>query len=193
MRVVIPYRHVNNKDLFFAIQSIKKNYLPLEEIIIVGDRPDFTDGYQYIPAKDKQDKEFSIYSKLKRVKGEVLFTNDDIFFMNPMSDIPNYYKGLCGDRTKAEAPYYRRMYARCPPSWLDYDVHCPMVINTDNFEWKHGMPLKSQYGNTAGLVGTLTRDFKVKTLQEIDKTRPFLSITDQISRYVAPLLQELFT
>lgn len=191
MRVVIPYRHVNNNDLFYAIKSTEKNYLDLEEIIVVGDKPPFADGYTHIPCKDHRDKEFSIYQKLMKVHGEVLFTNDDIFFMNPVQHIPNYHKGLCSER-KPSSPYYNRMYKKCPPHWLDFDVHCPMIINTDEFDWQWGMPLKSQYANSRGLIGTLTKDFKVNTIEEIDLTRQFLSITDPLSKHVEPLLRRIF-
>lgn len=191
MRVVIPYKRTKNNDLFWAIQSIQKNYLDLSEIIVVGDKPVWDGGYTFIPCKDHLDKEFSIYNKLSKVPGEVLFTNDDIFFLNPIREIPNYYKGICGDRISKGSSYYRRMYKRCNPQWLDFDVHCPMIINTDTFQWRHGMPLKSQYGNTHDLKGTFTRDFKVKTLEEIDLTRAFLSITDPLSRLVEPILRKV--
>lgn len=191
MRVVIPYKREPNNDLLYAILSIQKNYEPLQEIIVVGDQPAFKFDGTVIHCHDQRDKEYSIFNKLKRVPGEVLFTNDDIFFLNKVNEVPNYYRGLCSDR-KADSPYYRRMYAKCPAGWLDYDVHCPMVINTDNFKWGGAMPMKSQYGNTAGVTGTLTTDFKAKTLEEIDLSRQFLSITNQLSRFVEPLLRKLF-
>lgn len=191
MRVVIPYKRDRNNDLLYAVKSIEKNYVPLTEIIIVGDPPPFKFDGQVIPAKDDSHKEYNIFKKLKMVPGEVLFTNDDIFFINKIMEVPNYYKGLCSDRVK-EAPYYKRMYANCPPGWLDFDVHCPMVINTDNFEWLGRMPMKSQYGNQVGLQGTFTQDFKAKTLEEIDLTRDFLSITGPLSRFAEPLLREMF-
>lgn len=192
MRVVIPYKATNNNDLYWAVKSIEKNYLDLSEIIIVGDRPPFDFHGQWIDCRDTYDKEFSIYTKLARVPGEVLFTNDDIFFLQPVREIPNYYKGLCGDRVNSGDAYYRRMYRKCPAIWLDFDVHCPMVINTDIFQWMHGRPLKSQYGNSRGLIGTFTKDFKIKTIEELALTRPFLSITTHLSKIVEPVLRKLF-
>lgn len=172
MRVVIPYKRVANNDLFWAIKSIEQNYEQLEHIIVVGDRPSFEFNGEFIPCGEHKDKEYSIFNKLKQVHGQVLFTNDDIFFLNRINDVPNYYLGLCGEKGH-NAPYYKNLYSRCPPHWLDFDAHCPMVIDTDIFEWKAGMPLKSQYGNTHHLTGVLTKDFKVKTLEEVDLTRPF--------------------
>lgn len=194
MRVVIPYKREKNKDLFYAVKSIEKNYLPLQEIIIVGDDPPFPFHGQVIHCHDGYDKESNIFKKLKRVPGEVLFTNDDIFFMQPVSDIPNYYRGYCKDRTR-DAPYYKRMYSKCPPDWLDFDVHCPMVINTDVFEWLGGMPMKSQYGNTHTDItkAVLVADFKVKTIEEIDRSRPFLSISNNLGKYIEPMLRDMFT
>lgn len=194
MRVVIPYKREKNNDLFWAVKSIEKNYELLDEIIIVGDTPSFKFDGQVIPFKDGHDKESNIFRKLKVVPGEVLFTNDDIFFMQRVRDIPNYFKGFCSER-KREAPYYRKMYERCPVGWLDYDVHCPMVINTDVFEWLGQMPMKSQYGNTHTDPGeaVFTRDFKIKTLEDFNPDWPFLSISHQLSRYVEPLLRDILT
>lgn len=192
MRVVIPYRHANNNDLYYAIRSIQKNYALLDEIIVVGDRPPFDFDGTFIDFRDHRDKEYSIYRKLMQVKGEVLFSNDDIFFMQPVSHIPDYYKGLCGER-KPSSPYYNRMYKKCSYSWKDFDCHCPMVIDTDSFTWTWGQPLKTQYGNNHGLIGEFTKDFKVNTIEEIDVSRQFLSINEPLSKYVEPLLKKLFT
>jgi len=192
MRVVIPYKKVPNNDLYWAIRSIIINYEPLEKIIVVGDKPDFAGDYEYIPCPEQRDKEFSIYHKLRQVDGPVLFSNDDIFFMNRVHDIPNYYLGTCGEKKGPMSPYYKRMYDKCPPTWLDFDAHCPMVINTTFFMWRQGMPLKSQYGNMFNVPGVLVEDFKIKTVEDIDRTRPFLSTPEPLSRFVEPLLRELF-
>lgn len=191
MRVIIPYKAVLNNDLEYAVASIIKNYRPLEDIIIVGDIPRFKFDGQVIPCKDTGQKEFNIYRKLKMVEGTYLFTNDDIFFLNPVSDVPNYYKGTCAEYQGG--PYYRKMYAACPKGWLDFDVHCPMVIDSSKLHWLGHMPLKSQYGNSVGLDGTFTPDFKVKILSEVDLSRDFLSITEGLSKGIEPLLKELFT
>lgn len=194
MRVVIPYKREKNKDLFYAVKSIEKNYELLDEIIIVGDDPPFKFDGRVIYCRDGNDKEANIFNKLKCVPGEVLFTNDDIFFMQKVRDVPNYYKGLCGDRNN-ESPYYKLMYQRCPPEWLDFDVHCPMIINTDVFQWLGRMPMKSQYGNNHTDIkqAVFTQDFKVKTIEEIDQSRQFLSISERLSRHVEPLLRDMFT
>lgn len=194
VRVVIPYRREPNNDLLYAIKSIEKNYELLQDIIIVGDDPPFKFDGWVIHCHDGHDKESNIFKKLKRVPGEVLFTNDDIFFMQPVREVPNFYRGLCSDRNN-ESPYYRNMYNRCPPGWLDFDVHCPMVINTDIFKWVGQMPMKSQYGNTCTDIqqAVLVKDFKIKTLEEFDRARQFLSISNQLSRYVEPILRDIFT
>lgn len=191
MRVIIPYKAVLNNDLEYAVASIIKNYRPLEDIIIVGDAPRFKFDGQVIPCADTGKKEFNIYSKLKMVEGTYLFTNDDIFFLNPVTDVPNYYKGTCGEYRGG--PYYSKMYSLCPPYWLDFDVHCPMVIDSGRLNWLGHMPLKSQYGNSLGLEGTFTPDFKAKTLSEVDLSRDFLSITEGLSKSIEPLLKELFS
>jgi hypothetical protein len=192
MRVVIPYRYSSNNDLELAVKSIIRNYKPLQEIIIVGDQPKFKFDGQVILCKDTDKKERNIFNKLKRVPGEVLFTNDDIFFLKEISDVPNYYKGLCSEYS-APGPQYQRMYKNCPAGWLDFDVHCPMVINTDIFRWLGDMPMKSQYGNSVGLVGTFTQDFKARAISEINWDREFLSITEGISKKIEPLLRDFLS
>ncbi len=191
MRVVIPYRWTSNSDLEYAVKSIIQNYEPLQQIIIVGDHPKFRFDGQVIPCKDAYHKERNIYEKLKRVKGEYLFTNDDIFFMRKVSQVPNYYKGVCGDYGR-QSPYYKKLYSACPPDWLDFDVHCPMVLDSDQLQWLGDMPLKSQYGNSVGLQGVFTEDFKVRTLNEVNLDRDFMSITEGMSKAAIPLLKRLF-
>lgn len=190
MKVVIPYRKAPNHDLFFAVKSIEKFYSELEDIVIVGDKPTFPFNGLHIPAKDSGDKEYSIYNKVKMVPGEILFTNDDIYFLKPMSDIPNYYKGLCSE-VKHKDQYYARMYRNCPIGWKDFDVHCPMVINTDKLAWLGQMPLKSQYGNSTNIEGVLIKDFKIRKIEQLDLTREFVSTTDHLSRSMYNILEDI--
>ena len=191
MRVVIPYRWTSNSDLEYAVKSIILNYEPLQQIIIVGDTPKFAFDGQVIPCPDPHHKERNIYEKLKRVKGEYLFTNDDIFFLRKINAVPDYYKGYCSEYGR-QSPYYKKLYAACPEGWLDFDVHCPMVIDSDRLQWLGDMPLKSQYGNSVGLKGVFTEDFKIRTLQDVNLDRDFMSIHTGISKVITPLLKRLF-
>lgn len=189
MVVVIPYKEVGNKDLYYSVKLIEKFYKPLEDIVIIGDKPLWYKG-SYIPCKDEKDKEYSIYKKLKMFRGECLFTNDDIFFLREIENIPNYYKGFCKD-AKPTSKYYLNMYQNCPLDWLDFDVHCPMVLNTRRLKWMGQMPLKSQYGNRNNLEGTFTKDFKIRSLEELDLNRDFLSTTNKLSPLIESHLETL--
>ena len=138
MRVVIPYKDVGNRDIVYAVRSVLRHYRPCNEIIIVGDDPrlppriheSITWRWQY--QTDVPDKENSIYLKLKAVPGTVLFMNDDHFFLRDMDDVPNFCRGRCGDY-RAAGPSYNRLYRNTDPDWWDFDLPCPMLIDTDRF------------------------------------------------------------
>lgn len=202
MNCVIPYR--NDKDhgeeLRYAIRSLVKHFKPLEEIILVGDSPEWFNG-TVIPFLDIEGrKEFSIYSKLMQVLDTVLYSNDDFFLLQDFDEsFPNFYEVKCGQRRPTDK-LYRLLYDACPPDWLDFDIHCPMIIDTTKFTtWGIDRPIKTYYGNANNLQGTRYADCKLRGQYEYDslkyiiKDRPFFSTHGNIKLGALPrLMQELY-
>lgn len=128
--------------------------------------------------------------KAKRCPAEwFIFSNDDIFLLEPMVELPNYAHGKIADFRGGTQAYMRyvahtAVYAGDAPY---FDVHAPMVMKKT---WLAGMPLKtgvlfkSYYGATAELTPTPYRDFKIDHYvhaSDIDgmmESRKFLSIGD---------------
>lgn len=163
MKLVIPYRldPNNGYELRYAIRSMVKHFKPLSGVVLVGDCPKWFTGEHILCADIEGRKEYSIYNKLKQVKGIVLYGNDDFFALQDFStDLPNYYKGLCSEYRGYDKKY-KDLYNACPAGWLDFDCHCPMIIDTDKFNWLAAdMPIKSIYGNTNNLPGIRITDVK---------------------------------
>jgi hypothetical protein len=163
MRLIIPYTldTLNGLELRYAIRSMVKHFKPLSGVVVVGDKPDWYIG-EYIAYPTQGAKEKNIYEKLMQVQGTVLYSNDDYFALQDFDEtLPNYYNGNCqrrpGDRV------YRELYSNCPSEWLNFDVHCPMIIDTTKYpEWVIDRPIKTFYGNWNKLEGSETTDCKIR-------------------------------
>lgn len=204
MKCVIPYRYDSNhgEELRYAIRSIVMHFKELSEIIVVGDCPIWYTG-THVHADDIPGrKEFSIYSKLIKVQDRVLYTNDDYFALRPFdSNLPNYYDYFCRDmQAMSTDKMYKDLYGACPPYWLNFDLHCPMVIDTRLYDfWEFDRPIKTYYANTVGVAATSYSDLKLRGELEYSeikrriKNRPFFSIADNINRGGMPhVLKELY-
>ena len=201
MKVVIPYRFDKDlgNELRYAIRSIVKHFKDFTGLVLVGDKPKWYTGY-HIPARDiSERKEYSIYRKLMKVQETVLYTNDDYFALQDFNHtLPNYYNFKCSE-IKPIDKIYKDLYASCPGDWLNFDVHCPMVIDTTTFVWAIDRPIKTYYGNTHHLQGTRYADCKLRgelsygeIMQRI-KHRPFFSTHDNSTTAgMAKVLNELY-
>lgn len=180
MKLLIPYRlDINNGyELRYAIRSMVKYFTPLSGVVLIGDKPNWYIG-EHIPYPTEPPKERNIYNKLMQVQGIVLYSNDDFFSLQPFDEtLPNYYKGLCSDY-KTHDKNYKDLYRACPAGWLDFDCHCPMIIDTTKFKWLSAdMPIKSVYGNMNKLPGTKFVDLKIRGEWPDLKGRDFFSTHD---------------
>lgn len=201
MTAVIPYRHEKDhgNELKYAIRSLVKYFIPLSKIIVVGDAPDWYNG-DYIPFADIPGrKEYSIYSKLMQAQGEVLYTNDDYFALSPFDQsLPYYYDEKCGNKRPTDKTY-KDLYRSCLPTWLNFDIHCPMIIDTTKFYWDIDRPIKTYYGNQNNLTGTYLVDCKLRgelpysEIKNRIKGRPFFSTHENSKIGAMPkVLNELF-
>lgn len=119
-----------------------------------------------------------------------LYSNDDYYALEDFgADLPNYFDYSC--RTMAEIhtmPGYKDMYENCPPTWLNYDVHTPMIMMKARFKERYDLmgsfqtPIKTTYAQ--GLRGEYLADVKIRgphTLDELEyktRDRPFFSTHD---------------
>lgn len=163
MNVVIPYKQQGEgAELRYAIRSMVKYFRDMTGCIVVGDKPHWYIG-DHIPFHDEFGrKEFSIYQKLMQFQGVCLYSNDDFFALNYFGDnLPNYYSGKVRDYSGKDKRY-QDLYRACLPTWLNFDGHWPMIINTTKFEWIVDRPIKTYYANQNNLPGEPMGDLKIK-------------------------------
>lgn len=195
MRLIIPYRKTHNDgiELRYAIRSIQKYFEPLDGVLIIGDSEEWYTG-DHIPLADlKGEKEKSMQLKVAAAPDEIfLYSNDDYFALQPFDKfLPNYYDTTCIDMAERHSiNSYRSMYAACPATWLNFDIHTPMIMVRDRFhrslkEMDAQTPIKTTYGNlNPKLESQYLCDLKIRghhsqseILQKI-KDRPFFSTHD---------------
>lgn len=158
-------------------------------LVLVGDKPKWFKG-EHIPYRDIAGRvDYNMYAKLMQVKPEeVLYSQDDVFALKPFDkNIPNYYSGTCAEKALSSASgRHKTQYKNCPPGWLNFDVHCPIVIDTSKFTWSgnylhQDRPIKTNYCNQNNLPGEPLQDLKFgnkQTYQEIKSIineKPFFS------------------
>lgn len=191
MRIFIPYKHTSDDglEMKYTIRSMVKHFKDMTGCIVIGDIPTWYSG-DYIQASDFAGrKEFSIYCKLKLLKETILHLNDDFFALKDFnSKIPNYYSGTCGEKANlAIDKTYKDLYLNCPPDWLNFDIHCPIVLDTEKFEWYIDRPLKTYYANQNNLKGEYLSDCKIRghnlhygEIKQRIIARPFFSTADNV-------------
>jgi len=175
-------------ELRYAIRSMAKHFAALTGVLIIGDRPEWYTG-DHIPRADFEgEKEKSMQIKVLAAKDPVfLYSNDDFFAAEDFSiDLPNYYDQPCEQLAiRHHRGDYRRMYGNCAPGWLNFDVHCPMIMRRDRFiETFEAMdeqtPIKTTYAN--GLPNPqylcdckIRGDHAYHELEYATRDRPFFS------------------
>lgn len=192
MNVVIPFKAAGTLgaiELKFAIRSLVKHFKPLNTIYVVGDCPSWYSGMCIHCNDIPKRKEFSIYTKLTQVQDKVLYTNDDYFALQDFDEsLPNFYDIRCGEKHPVDRTY-RDLYRNCPSEWLNFDIHCPMIIDTRLYSnYPIDWPIKSGYANQLKLPGTYMKDCKFRgewsysEIKEEIKGRMFFSTHENIHR-----------
>lgn len=191
MVALYTYRLDQHKglELRYSIRSMVKYFTALTDILLVGDKPDWYKG-DHIPCEDIKDKPgLSIAKKIiaSGINDDFLWCADDHFALKPFgADLPNYYTKP-GKQVDASI---RKMLSRCPQNWLNYIVHCPMIINGAKF--REAMvetngkeyPIKTFYANWFSLQGTYLDDLKFRGIDKYSdikkriEGRPFFATSE---------------
>lgn len=191
MRLVIPYRLAGEgTELLYAIRSMVKHFKPLSGVLLIGDRPEWYQG-DHLPAADlKGEKEKSMQRKIALCPDPVfLYSNDDYFALRDFDEtLPNYCGAKCYEMAaRHDIGSYRQMYQNCPPGWLNYDVHTPMIMRKVQFRYNLAKmtdqtPIKTTYmggwlqGRTQWLYDMKIKEkYSLSELHFMIKDRPFFS------------------
>lgn len=188
MKVLIPYKDdgKDGQELYYSIRSFEKHFKDLSGFILVGDKPSWFTG-EHIPCEDIEGrKEYSVYLKLKKVEGIVLYSNDDFYALKPFdSNLPNYYFGTCREMSQRVTDRrFKDLFGQCLPEWKSFEVHFPMVIDTRLLDYDNDCLLKTTYANRLNLPAVEQIDCKIRDnlnygeIKERIKDKPFWSTHD---------------
>ena len=200
MNIVIPLgtgTKWQNNELRYCLRGIEMYCKDADNIVIVGEKPEWITNILHIPAKDAHSPTLSIWNKVllaakcHEVSEDFFFCNDDYFWLSEFTfkDYPYYYTDVTGN-----SPYkkiLRRTMDVCRKSGLtalNYDVHKPMIINKalfqetyEFFSWHlpidQGLVMKSCYCNLQGVTGEWMQDKKLFRGNNIPEAGMF-SISD---------------
>lgn len=217
MKIVIPLGKGsawNNGELLFAIRSYEK-YIPHDEIIIVGERPDWIQNITHIPMADLHGRRaWNIARKAlkacEQLKEPFMFSNDDHFAIAPLTFLPNYYNGKMSEQkgmTSSYQPRVQKTMKVLSPGALFYDIHTPMMISpvlfkniVESYDCEHNeYVMKSLYGNNVTYPNQRIPDPLVRgglpyhsIIDHISK-KPFFSIDDSsLNKPMKQVLNDLF-
>lgn len=145
--VVIPYckEFAQGKELLFALRSWQHNVRFGINMVVIGDREDwFSDEITFIEHSRVSDNaQVDTLAKLKiaiespEVTDRFIWTNDDIYVMNPISRAhvelpkvqgvlnPDKYKGLYAENMERTRQLLKKNELPC----LNYGTHTPMLFD----------------------------------------------------------------
>lgn len=145
--IVIPYckEFAQGKELLFALRSWQKNVRFGINIVVIGDREDwFSDEITFIEHKRISDNaQVDTLAKLKiamespEVTGRFIWSNDDIYVMNPISYAhvelpkvigllqPEKFKGLYAENMRRTKELLEKHHLHI----LNYGTHTPMLLD----------------------------------------------------------------
>lgn len=208
MDVVIPYKNEGSDlELRYTLRGIAK-YLPHRNVFILGDLPDWVTNVYHIPRKEIATSSFDDVNKMvmqacqdERISDDFTFFNDDIFCLEPIKSIPDYYLGTLDEdhkrRRKKHGPanrwsmgtlrtmqFIQQLGIKEP---LSYEVHMPMIMNKQkrlevakiiDGKFTQDSPLfaRSIYGNLYSVNSEFKADVKfVGRGDGFDLKSPYLS------------------
>lgn len=153
----------NHDELRYSLRSIEAHCKDVDKVWVVGNKPQFLTGVEYIWIEDKGEWWQNAFNKTKAaieagISKDFLLMNDDFFMLKDFKaetypcyhkgDIPEtptteYYKVICNTRKVLEREGY---------SFKHFGVHCPIVINGEKYltlEKYYNEPVSARclYGN----------------------------------------------
>jgi hypothetical protein len=197
-----------NEELRYSLRSLEQNF-KFNRVIIVGHVPKWLTNVLYYPRTNHKKRWINTYDNLKaacylkQITRDFVLMNDDIFFKEPVKEIPIYHRGEIMDVVKEYEKYSSTAYMDSmirtkalldmmnTGTKLSYELHTPIVINQKKYlEAIHEhirldptftrVNKRTLYGNYALIGGSKVSDVKISSedIQEFDNDTPFLSTND---------------
>lgn len=194
-------------ELKFSLRSIEKFLSRPYEILIVGSNlPDWITGVTQISVADiPNKKQLSIRKKILAAleyTEEILFMNDDVYLLEPMTEFPYYYNGSLKNYSESGSRPLMKQLEVMGKTFNHFDGHYPLVYDQRFKEvserFTDSVILKSMYCNYLGIEGIefpdckLVKDTKPEKIREFIKGKPCLSTGTLSLKSALPLLNEMF-
>lgn len=187
--IVIPLGKgsvLKNFELRFCLRSIEKHLTGYRNIWIIGERPEWSQNVNHIPATDRYDiSDRNIMAKLTlaaehpEISHDWIMFNDDHFLLAPFeaATFPYYYhqnldvylkqRGIDAYGKRALATMKHLQDQNLPIK--HFDIHTPILYNKELFlkfvsslNWeKQSYIIKSLYANSLKIEGTEEKDHKL--------------------------------
>lgn len=206
MTIAIPLKRQNDyTELKFSLRSIEK-FVENPEVLIIGEElPKWIDNVTWIKVKDMDGrKQLSVKRKILAAleySDEILFSNDDIYFLKK-TKIPYYHNGdLKGYSYTGSKELQKELKAMGKPT-KSFELHVPIIFKKDFKEiiknFSADTLIRSAYANYLEIEGEQTIDCKfVKSpkpgeVTSAIETKPFISTGVYSIHAVKPFLEQLF-
>lgn len=144
--VVIPYKESNTNELRYAIRSLSN--IQHGKVFILGDKPKWATNVIHLPRQHQKSRYKDVSTMLEdvcrddRLSDDFILMNDDFFIMEPMEELPRWFKGSLKDDYKKHAARQRNsvytksllmtdllLQRKGVKSPRAYNCHIPVVMN----------------------------------------------------------------
>ena len=200
-----------NEELRYSLRSLVN--LPHGPVWIVGYKPSWVRGVQYVEGNRGRSAEHSAVDNLRLAcehleADRFVVMNDDFYIRQPVQAVPSLHAGLLEERISAAATGYGRQLRAAAALLSDrgfkhplaWTLHIPLVVVRETLagvlslvgirspipEWR------TVYGNVARVPGYPADDVKVRRASDPMPAGPFLSTQDGSFPAVLPHLRRLF-
>lgn len=188
-----------NEELRYSLRSVARN-LPHRKIWVVGDKPKWVTGVEFIPGNPKSNKYQNVVANLLAAceadgpTPNVVLMNDDFFVLRSVAAVAPTHLGPATEANKRRAGTYQTGMKQTidllrrwgvPEPILSYEGHRPFPINrklmADALRRAEGEKLvavqyRTLYGNLYRIGGERGKDVKVSTsTQTWDEGQVFVS------------------
>lgn len=206
--LIAGYTWGDCEELRYALRSWEM-YSNIDTVYICGYLPKWIKDAQHIPYMPnvRYSKPREIIDKAKLCPAdEFIFSNDDIYLLKPLTELPDYFDGKLSTFNKGLSERYAQYVsetAKIYTGGLYYDVHTPMIMKKAHVIVvsilnRTDVLFKSAYGYLGADNPVPYRDLKINhhiRAEEIDKLigdSPFLSTGERISNDMKQWLKHRF-
>lgn len=207
MKIMYPLANqFDYEELRYSLRSIEK-FIDYDEIIIVGDyMPEWLINVTWIDVSDiPNKKQLSIKKKILAAleyTKEFLFMNDDMYFLQPVSEFPYYYKGYLKHYAEAGSKQLEKELEAKKWPTKNFDTHYPLIYNKyfklAAMEFTEDTIIKSMFCNFLEIEGVFLPDCKMvretsnQDIREFIKDRFMFSTGIYSIDKALPVLAELY-